>query len=123
MIYAIIGSRDIPETEDNLHTLLTWLSWLSERWGPIDEVVSGGARGADRLGEMVVDYGSMSLKVFPADWSKGKGAGFARNKDIAAYADCGVAIVNKPLKESRGTANTVALMRQQGKRVMILRGF
>ncbi|HEY5575703.1 MAG TPA: DUF2493 domain-containing protein, partial [Clostridiaceae bacterium] len=41
------------------------------------EIVSGGARGADRLGETFAREHSFKLKVFNADWGKlGKIAGF-----------------------------------------------
>ncbi len=51
------------------------------------EIVSGGARGADRLGELYAKKHGLPCKVFPADWENdGRDAGFIRNEVMAAYA-------------------------------------
>jgi len=56
------------------------------------EIVSGGAKGADELGELYAKTRNYKLKVFPADWDKfGKSAGYRRNKEMAEYADALVA--------------------------------
>ena len=40
------------------------------------EIISGGARGADRLGEQLANSYGLTLKVFPAHWDDyGKKAG------------------------------------------------
>ena len=52
------------------------------------EIVSGGAKGADRQGELYATRYSLPLRVFKANWAKYKGgAGFIRNEDMADYAD------------------------------------
>lgn len=54
----------------------------------ITEVVSGNARGVDRLGEWWAVRNNIPIKNFPADWEKyGKSAGHIRNKAMADYAD------------------------------------
>lgn len=40
------------------------------------EIVSGTARGADKLGEHYAKLKGYQVKQFPADWSKGKSAGY-----------------------------------------------
>lgn len=50
------------------------------------EIVSGKAKGADEAGEKYAALRGNTVKEFPADWSKGKGAGYARNVDMAKYA-------------------------------------
>ena len=52
------------------------------------EIVSGGAKGVDALGERLAkDYGHY-IAIFPAQWNKhGKAAGYLRNKEMAEYAD------------------------------------
>ena len=77
------------------------------------EIISGGARGADRLGETFAREHSFRLKVFKADWDKlGKIAGFVRNEQMAVYAsqdnDLGVLIAFWDGK-SEGTGNMVDL--------------
>jgi hypothetical protein len=53
---------------------------------PITEIVSGGARGADKLGErLAAEYG-IPCSVFNADWDGlGKRAGYIRNAQMAEY--------------------------------------
>ena len=54
----------------------------------VTEIVSGGARGADKIGEDAAKVLNISLKIFPANWKAyGKSAGFRRNKQMAKYAD------------------------------------
>ena len=50
------------------------------------EVVSGTARGADKLGEKYAEEKGYPIKKFPADWTLGKSAGYLRNKEMAKYA-------------------------------------
>lgn len=51
------------------------------------EIISGTARGADKLGEQYAsDYNLKCIK-FPADWNTyGKSAGYRRNAEMAKYA-------------------------------------
>lgn len=50
-------------------------------------IISGMAKGADRLGvHIATDYGLNLIKM-PADWNKhGKSAGYRRNEDMAKRA-------------------------------------
>jgi hypothetical protein len=55
---------------------------------PVTEVVSGGAQGIDLLGEEWAHARGIPVRRFPADWeSLGRGAGHARNAEMAAYGD------------------------------------
>lgn len=68
---------------------------------PISEVVSGGAPGADRAGELYAMTSGFPVKTFLADWAAlGRAAGPIRNKAMAEYAD---AVVLFP--GGRGTAS------------------
>lgn len=81
-------------------------------------VVSGGARGADSLGERYAREHKLKLKVFPADWDTfGKRAGYLRNKQMAEYADALVAFWDG---QSRGTQHMIELARQYGLAVRIV---
>ena len=76
------------------------------------EIVSGGARGADALGERYAKDRGYKLRVFPADWNKyGKRAGYLRNVQMAEYADALIAFWDG---KSRGTANMIAEARALG---------
>ena len=78
----IAGSRDIYDM-GALQTLL-FRSAIKNR---ITEVVSGGARGVDSLGEVWAKHNGIPIKRFPADWiGNGKAAGHIRNVEMAKYA-------------------------------------
>lgn len=69
------------------------------------EIVSGTARGADRLGELYAKERGYKCTRFPADWDQfGKSAGFRRNEEMADYAD---ALIAFPLGKSSGTRDMI----------------
>lgn len=71
------------------------------------EIVSGGARGADKLGELYAKEHNLRLKIFPADWDKyDKRAGYIRNTEMAEYANCLIAFWDG---KSKGTAHMIDL--------------
>jgi hypothetical protein len=73
----------------------------------ITEVVCGGARGVDQMGELYARRHHLPVKYFPAHWKEfGKSAGFIRNREMAKYADALIAIWDG---ESRGTKNMIEL--------------
>jgi hypothetical protein len=82
------------------------------------QIVSGGARGADSLGEQYAKEKSLDLKIFPADWdSYGKSAGFKRNSEMAQYADALVAFWDG---KSKGTEHMINLAKRNGLHVRIV---
>ena len=71
------------------------------------EIVSGGAKGADKLGERYAKERGYSLKIFPAEWNKyGKSAGYKRNAQMAEYADMVIVFWDG---ESKGTKHMIDL--------------
>jgi len=77
------------------------------------EIVSGAARGADRLGEVYAYSRGFAVKRFPADWdANGKAAGPIRNKQMTEYCDAALIFWNG---ESRGTKNMIENMEKIGK--------
>lgn len=69
------------------------------------EIVSGGAKGVDTLGEMFANEKGLALKVFPADWDKyGRGAGPIRNNEMAKYGTHLIAFWDG---KSKGTKNMI----------------
>ena len=70
-------------------------------------IVSGTARGADKLGERYARERGYTIKRFPADWDKnGKRAGYIRNEEMAKYADACVCFWDEA---SRGTKHMIDL--------------
>ncbi|MBR4407306.1 MAG: DUF2493 domain-containing protein [Clostridia bacterium] len=81
------------------------------------QIVSGGASGADALGERYAQEKGYSLIRFPADWNKyGRSAGPKRNKQMAQYADALIAFWDG---KSKGTQNMIDEARAVGIRVRI----
>lgn len=109
----IAGSRDITDYE------LVLRAFTSCEWcGKITEIVSGGARGVDALGERLARERGLELARFPADWSLGKGAGHIRNKDMAKYTDIAIILWDG---HSRGTRNMIEQMIRAKKPYMVFR--
>lgn len=109
----VAGSRSF-----NNYPLLDYtLDKFVQKLKPIDsiEIVSGGARGADRFGEKYAKEHGYALKVFPAHWDLyGKRAGYLRNAEMADYADCLVAFWDS---QSPGTKHMINLAIQKGLKV------
>ena len=83
----------------------------------ITEVVSGGARGVDQLGERWARDNGCQVKRFLPNWSRdGKAAGHIRNRQMGDYADALVAIWDG---KSRGTAGMIEYARGRGLKVFV----
>lgn len=68
-------------------------------------VLSGGARGADRLGAAWALVRQIPVEIYPADWEKhGKGAGVIRNQQMAEKAEALIAVWDG---NSRGTQDMI----------------
>lgn len=106
------GSR----TFDDQQTVEAVLDGIFHQWADLDldepfTIITGGATGADELAKrwwrVGVDAGSVEVS---ADWRKhGKAAGPIRNQQMLddEQPDVVWAFVDKPLSESRGTADMV----------------
>lgn len=76
------------------------------------EIVSGGARGADLLGERFAKEKGCCIKRFIPDWDKwGKSAGYRRNAEMAKYADACVVFWDGV---SKGTKHMIDLAEKEG---------
>ena len=112
MKVVIAGSRSITS-----YGLVKYVIILSNF--DITEIVSGRARGVDRLGERWATENSIPIKYFPADWEQyGKAAGFVRNSEMVEYADAVIAIWDG---KSKGTEHTINLCRKSNKKLYVYR--
>jgi len=83
------------------------------------EIVSGTAKGADKLGERYAEERGYKIKRFIPDWgSFGKRGGYVRNEDMALYADAFIAFWNA---RSRGTKHMIDIAEQQGLKTRIIK--
>ena len=75
-------------------------------------IISGGARGADKLGEQWAKEFGKTLTIMKADWDHfGKSAGYKRNKEMAKVATHLVAFWDGA---SKGTAHMIDIARDHG---------
>lgn len=87
MKLIIAGSRSIDNIKHLYNAILT-LGLEDYVRNEVTEIVSGGARGADYLGEVLANKLKIQLTTKPADWDKyGKSAGYRRNEEMSQYAD------------------------------------
>lgn len=68
-------------------------------------IVSGGAKGADTHARTIAERDGFEYIEVPAFWSRGKGAGMARNSTIVNIADAGVGVWDS---KSAGTKDTIS---------------
>jgi hypothetical protein len=103
MKLIIAGGRDYLFKEEDIIFLRTIKHKISE-------VVSGGAKGADREGERWAEYHNIPIKKFPADWKQyGRKAGPMRNQQMAEYAQA-VCL----FEGGRGTASMFNIATNEG---------
>lgn len=106
MNLGIVGSRDFNDYI-KLKTEILKLYPIEQ----IKCIVSGGANGADKLGERFADEYNLDKKIFYPDWNKyGKRAGFIRNKDIVENSDKLIAFWDGV---SKGTKLTIDLAKEK----------
>lgn len=81
-------------------------------------IISGTARGADRLGERYARERGFQLRRFPAEWEQyGRSAGHIRNAKMADNADALIAFWDG---ESKGTKNMIDNARRKDLAIRII---
>lgn len=106
MKLAIIGSRDFTDYKLLCDELKPYLN-------KITLVISGGAKGADLLGERWARDNNIPIKIFYADWERlGIKAGYIRNHDIIINAECVVSFWDG---KSNGTKHSMSLCKEYKK--------
>jgi len=104
----VAGSRDFQD----YNLLRNTLDYLLQNKFPHVEIVSGTAKGADRLGEKYAMERGLKIKQFPANWDLyKKQAGYIRNVEMARYADACVCFWNR---KSRGTMHMINIAKEYG---------
>ncbi len=80
-------------------------------------ILSGGCKGADKLGERYAAEHRYTLEIYKADWKRyGKAAGPIRNQKMARDADIVICFWNG---KSRGTKSMIDFAKANDKRVYI----
>jgi len=111
MRIAIVGSRDYPRMD-------LVAAYVHRDLVPGTVIVSGGARGVDRIAAESARTRGLEVVEHFADWdTHGRSAGFIRNGDIVKDSDQVVAFWDG---ESRGTRDTITKARKAGKLAWII---
>ena len=83
----------------------------------ITTVISGTARGIDRVGETFAKENNIPLIRMPADWTRyGRGAGKIRNIEMALVADALIAVWDGV---SPGTGHMIDTARAKGLKIYV----
>ncbi len=81
-------------------------------------IISGCAKGADKLGELYGLHNNIKIEKYPANWNLyGKSAGYIRNKLMAENATHCICFWNG---ESKGTKNMIDLAKQYNLKLKII---
>lgn len=129
MKLIVAGSRNSKATLDFLSKAINGFYFADK----ITEIVSGGARGIDLLGEEYAVTYNIPIKRFDAKWDdldvpnarvkvrNGKeynaNAGFDRNEEMAKYADALIAIWDG---KSPGTKHMIDCAKQYGLKIFLI---
>lgn len=107
----IAGSRDFHDYK--------YLKRACDKYiKPNDEIVSGTANGADKLGERYAKEKGLKIHRFPADWDKyKKRAGYLRNEEMAKFAEKLIAFWDG---KSKGTEHMINLAKEYGLIVIVI---
>lgn len=106
----IAGSRNCTDKRE-LIAALTCCDWTPTT------VISGAARGVDRLGEMWATEFNVPCERFPADWdAHGKAAGYKRNEQMADNAEALIALWDGT---SKGTKHMIDIAKRKGLQIHV----
>ena len=119
----IAGSRDFNDYEllkKSAIEIITKKTMLPD----LTRIVSGGARGADTLGERFANEMGLEISRFIPDWDGlGKRAGYVRNAEMAKFAvednNDGILIAFWD-GQSRGTKHMIDLAKKYGLEVHVV---
>jgi hypothetical protein len=85
-------------------------------------IISGGANGADKLGERYAKERGFDWVRFPAKWQDENGnfdraAGIKRNSEMAKYATALIAFIEN---DSSGTTHMIRKARKMGLKIKVI---
>ena len=120
MKLAIIGSRTFDDWNLLDDTIWHYFRARGQNDGELtfDEIISGGARGADGMAAKWAREQKVPLTEFLPDWDRyGKRAGFIRNEDIIKSADVVLCFWDGT---SKGAANSLSIAKRLKKTTLII---
>ena len=118
MKVIVAGGRDFKDYK----LLKETLDSFQQEYGSITEVVSGTAKGVDKLGEKYANENNIPIKRFVPDWEGlGKKAGHVRNRQMGDYAkEHNGMLVAFWDKHSRGTKGMINYAKRIGLKSVVI---
>lgn len=110
---AIIGSRTFNDYNIGKDEFLKITNNII-----VSKIISGGALGADKIGEKIALEFNIPITIFKPDWNLGKHAGFLRNSDIVVNSDIVIAFWNGI---SKGTHDSIKKAKKLKKELYIIK--
>ena len=112
MNIAIIGSREFKNSKVFLQQIEKYRLEFE-----FTKIISGGARGADSLGEWYAMKNKIPIEIILPNWDKhGKAAGMIRNMEIIKNSDIIIAFYNGI---SPGTNHSIEQSKKLLKKIII----
>ncbi len=112
---VIAGCRDYENYEEAKNFIDICLSKIKKENEII--IISGGCRGADKIGERYAKENGYKIELYKADWDKyGRSAGPKRNEDMAKNCDYVIAFWDG---KSRGTGSMLEFAKRENKPIRI----
>ena len=112
MRLAIIGSRSFSDYELLKENVL-------KSFPNVLLIVSGGAKGADKLGEKLADELGLKTEIYLPNWARyGKGAGLVRNELIIKNSEGVIAFWDGL---SKGTKKSIEISRSLKKKIVVVK--
>lgn len=110
-VELVCGGREYCDRR-RVESVLSELISVQQRRGRVVALVSGAARGADRLAAEVGRQLGLAVDEFPADWDRfGRAAGYRRNEEMAAFllscAEEGMTVGVTAFPGGRGTQHMI----------------
>jgi len=110
---AIVGSRSFDDYDHLVKSILENFPDLSA----IKLIVSGGAKGADKLAERFASEHKIPIQIIKPDWSLGRHAAMLRNKSIVDCVDTVIAFWDNV---SNGTEDTIKYTKKVKKKLYMI---
>ena len=112
---VIAGCRDYDNYDEAKPYIDFCLSNIRQKNHII--IVSGGASGADAIGERYAKENGFKTEIYPANWETyGKSAGPRRNKQMAQIGDCVICFWDG---QSKGTKSMINYAEKYNKPIRI----
>lgn len=115
---CVAGSRNFNNVQLAEEVLSQVFNFIAKKHGDAITIISGGAKGADSVGELVAHKHHYDIERYLPDWDRyGKSAGYKRNQSMCAASNGCVVFWDG---SSRGSHHMIDICRKAGKPIMVV---